>query len=79
MKPFSKYQYLEGDENTDRSNNEKDSKFLNKGKFDTFIAPFLPEDCTDMIFVEMGCNASLFLKLAEEHGFSKVLGFDASV
>jgi SAM-dependent methyltransferase len=53
------------------------SKFCNEGKWDNFIAPLLPEDCSEMTFVEIGCNAGLFLRLATERGFSRVVGVEA--
>ena len=54
----------------------KDSKFYNEGKWDNFIAPLLPEDCSEMTFVEMGCNAGMFLRLAKERGFNRVVGIE---
>jgi hypothetical protein len=78
MKGFSNYQYVEGELMTERDKQEAGSKFWNKGKWDNFVAPFLPEDCKEMILVDMGCNAGLFLKLAEDKGFSKVIGIEAN-
>jgi len=77
MKPFSTYQYLEGTEMTERDKLELTSKFWNKGKWDNFVLPLLPKDPTGMGFVDMGCNAGLFLKLAEDYGFSRVIGVDS--
>lgn len=77
MKPFKTYQYLEGTEMTNRDKKEVGSKFWNKGKWDNFVLPFLHSNPKGMTLVEMGCNAGLFLKLAEEHGFEKVLGVDS--
>ena len=77
MKPFKTYQYLEGTEMTERDKSEAGSKFWNEGKWDNFVAPLLPEDCSGMTLVEMGCNAGVFLKEAEKRGFSRVVGVDS--
>ena len=76
MKPFNVYQYLEGEEMTERDKMEVGSKFWNKGKWDNFVLPFLPQDCSDMTFIDMGCNKGLFLNLAQEKGFRNVIGVD---
>lgn len=76
MKKFKDYQYLDG-EMSERDKNETKSKFWNKGKWDTFIVPLLPDNCRDMTFVDMGCNAGLFCKLAEDRGFKTVIGVDS--
>jgi hypothetical protein len=77
MKPFSTYQFLEGFPMTDRDKVEVGSKYWNEGKFKNFVAPFLPYDCSEQTFIDMGCNAGVFLKLAEDMGFSKVIGVDS--
>lgn len=53
----------------------KDSKFWNEGKWAHFIAPLLPEQRET--FIEIGCNAGLFLKMATEAGFHRVIGVEA--
>lgn len=78
MKPFSTYQCVLGNPMTERDKQEAGSKFWNEGKWDNFVAPFLPEDCSEQVLVDMGCNAGLFLKLAEDTGFSQVVGVDAN-
>lgn len=77
MKKFSKYQNLPGEPMTNRDKKEANSKFWGKGKWDNFILPLLPKRCEDMTFVDMGCNAGLFLGFAEKKGFNKIWGVDA--
>jgi len=78
MKPFQEYQYLEGTQMTDRDKLEVGSKFWNKGKWDNFVLPLIKEVDKDMTFVDMGCNAGLFLKFAEDMGFGHVVGVDSN-
>lgn len=56
--------------------NRVESKFWNEGKWDNFISPLLSDDCSDHTFVEMGCNAGLFLKLAEDRGYRNIVGVE---
>ena len=72
MKPYSIYQHLPNTPMTERDVKEQGSKFWNEGKFNNFVKPFLKERGT---LIDMGCNAGLFLKLAEDMGF-KALGVD---
>lgn len=51
------------------------SKFWNEGKWQNFIQPLLPKQRGT--FLELGCNAGLFLKLAEDAGFKRVIGVEA--
>jgi SAM-dependent methyltransferase len=76
MKKFSEYQCVEGEPMSERDVQEVGSKFWNKGKWDNFVLPFLPKNCAGMTLVDMGCNAGLFLKLAEDKGFN-VIGVDS--
>lgn len=56
--------------------NRKGSKFWNEGKWHNFIEPLLPKD--RRTFVEIGCNAGLYLKMAVEAGFKNVIGVEAN-
>lgn len=77
MKPFATYQHLEGEPFTDRDKKQVGSKFWGQGKWDNFVAPFLPADGKDLSLVDMGCNAGLFLKFAEDKGF-EAIGVDSN-
>ena len=56
--------------------NRVDSSFFNEGKWNNFIVPLLPENPKDRTFIEIGCNAGLFLKKATEYGFRDVIGVE---
>jgi len=77
MKPFATYQCMPGTEMTERDKLEIGSKFWNEGKWENFVAPLIFEDCQDLTFIDMGCNSGLFLKLAEDKGFKRVIGVDS--
>jgi hypothetical protein len=62
---------------TDRDKLEVGSKFWNTGKWNNFVFPFLPGDCKGMTLIDMGCNSGLFLKLAQDKGFERVVGVDS--
>jgi len=59
-----------------QNENRVGSAFWNEGKWDNFVKPHLPKDCSEMTFVEMGANAGLFLKMAEDAGFSRAVGVE---
>ena len=75
MKPYRNYQYLEGTEMTSRDKEELGSDFWNEGKFNNYVKPHL-KLAPEQSFVDMGCNAGLHLKMAEELGFG-ALGVDS--
>jgi SAM-dependent methyltransferase len=77
LKPFSSYQHLEGFPFTERDNKQIGSKFWNEGKWNNFVAPHIPTPTKEWVFVDMGCNAGLFLAKAEQLGFGKVIGVDS--
>lgn len=62
---------------TDRDKIELNSRFWNEGKFENYVKPFILEDPKELTFIDMGCNSGLFLKMAENMGFERVLGVDS--
>ena len=56
--------------------NRKDSKFWNEGKWNNFVKPLLPKE--QNTFLEIGCNAGLFLKMAADEGFRNIIGVEQS-
>ena len=70
------YQVVGVDGATYEDPNRAASKFWNEGKWRTFIEPLLPAE--RRTFIEIGCNAGLFLKLATEAGFTDVVGVEGS-
>ena len=78
MKPYETYQHLDGETMTSRDLKQIDSKFWGKGKWNNFIRPFLPKDCKGLDLVDMGCNAGLFLKFAQDLGFERIIGVDSN-
>jgi len=72
------YQYLEvaGKPFSRTPSDRTGSRFWNEGKFDNFVKPLLPGDVTDQVFVEMGCDAGLFLKMAKDYGYPYVFGVE---
>ena len=57
----------------------KESKFCNEGKWDNFVKPLLPEShIEDSTFMELGSNAGMFLKMASDKGYRKVIGIEKS-
>ena len=76
MKKFSNYQYVPIREANDTDRRDFGSEFWGEAKWRNFVLPFLPEDCSDLTLVDIGCNAGLFLEEAEKKGFKKVIGVD---
>lgn len=62
---------------TDRDTQEINSKFWNEGKWANFVLPFIKETTKELTFVDMGCNAGVFLNQAEKLGFNRVVGVDS--
>ena len=58
------------------SQRRKYSNFFNEGKWNNFIEPLLPKDCRDMTFIEIGCNAGMYLALAKKKGFANAIGIE---
>ncbi len=54
----------------------KYSKFFNEGKWDNFIEPILPKKTQDQVFIDVGCNAGMFLRMAKDWGFRDVIGIE---
>lgn len=77
MKRYEVYQHLEGEPLEGRDVGEATSKFWGEGKFNNFIKPFLHKDFERETFVDMGCNKGLFLKMAEDMGFTAI-GVDSN-
>ena len=69
---------IDGEEMPAEYANRKESNFFNEGKWYNFIFPFLPPDPEGRVFVEIGCNVGLYLRMASEYGFSRVVGVEAS-
>lgn len=53
-----------------------DSKFWHEGKWNNFIKPLLPDDCSEMTFMEIGEDVGLYLEMAEDEGFKNVIGIE---
>jgi len=72
------YQHLElgGKPFTKTPSDRTGSRFWGEGKFDNFVKPLLPEDVSEQVFVEMGCDAGLFLKMAKDYGYPHVFGVE---
>ena len=60
------------------TNNKKlYSRYYQKGKWDNFIFPLIPfKNGKNKIFLDIGCNAGLYLLYAKEYGFEKIIGIE---
>ena len=73
---FTNYQWLEGTSDKELLKKQAESKFWDKGKWENYILPHLPSDVSGMTYIDMGCNAGLFLQYAEKMGFERSIGAD---
>ena len=73
---FANYQYLEDGVKTNLSDKQVNSKFWGKGKWDNYVVPHFNGDVKGLTYVDMGTNAGLFLKYAEDMGFGRVVGVE---
>jgi len=85
------YQNLGGDYPAENAN-RADSRFWNRGRWDNFIQPLLLAEGVALderhgvtdgkaphhVFIEIGCNAGLFLQAATSYGFGRVIGLEKS-
>ena len=67
---------IDGQELSPENPQRKLSNFWNEGKWNNFIKPLLPQDPSEMTFMEIGCNVGLYEKMATEYGFKKVIGIE---
>jgi SAM-dependent methyltransferase len=81
MKPVHQNIFLDG-KDLGENGGRLGSKFMNEGKWENFIEPLLKivpivkGDYSDLSFLEIGCNAGLFLHLAKRLGFRDVAGIE---
>ena len=73
---FTDYQDVGDGMKNRHTDQQKGSVFWEKGKWDNYVMPHLPNKLNDLTYVDMGCNAGLFLKYAEDEGFGRVVGVD---
>lgn len=73
---WDNYQYLEDGKKSHHTDLQTGSKFWDKGKWDNYILPYMPKDPKGLTYIDMGCNAGLFLKFAEDLGFKRSIGVD---
>jgi hypothetical protein len=67
---------IDGDNQVFEDFDRVHSAFWNEGKWNNFIKPLLPKE--RQTFIEIGCNAGLFLKMAIDEGFKDVIGVEGN-
>jgi len=71
---------IEGWEAPSAGPNCKNSKCWNIGRWENYIKPILPfDDFKDRRFVEIGCNAGMYLLEAAKVGFSRIAGIESDL
>ncbi len=70
------YQTLPIDNVVFEDEKRKDSLYWNEGKWNSFVAPLLPNE--GRTFLEIGTNAGLYLKMATDAGFTNVTGIEGN-
>jgi hypothetical protein len=80
MKKLHQNVMIDGKYLPEEYKNRRDSNFFNEGKWQNFIEPLLPTDrLEDRTFVEIGCNAGIYLRMAKEYGFRNVWGVEKDI
>lgn len=68
------YQNVDSEQYSSENFLRANSKFYNEGRWHSFIEPLLPDDCRKRTFLEIGCNAGMYLRLAKKKGFNRIVG-----
>jgi hypothetical protein len=78
MKKYHQNITINGVDQPAEFTNRVSSSFFNEGKWHNFIAKLLPppDDVADRTFIEIGSNVGLYLRMAEEYGFRRVVGVE---
>lgn len=70
------YQNVDPEKYSPKDPLRANSNFYNEGRWYNFIEPLLPNDCSSRTFLEIGCNAGMYLKMAKDKGFERVIGVE---
>jgi len=70
------YQTLDIDGVVFEDPNRAKSKYWNEGKWHNFIRPLLQDE--KRTFIEIGCNAGLYLKMAKDAGYHNIIGVEGN-